>query len=93
MTYSKFARFYNPNSDYDSFNNTSGALSVKVNVKEKTLEFLKSFEESTDDGSIYIGRVTYIGNTVYTFDKEGGILFSYDKNSAERLFECELKSN
>lgn len=93
VTYSKFARFYNPNSDYDSFNNTSGALSVKVNVKEKTLEFLKSFEESTDDGSIYIGRVTYIGNTVYTFDKEGGILFSYDKNSAERLFECELKSN
>ena len=64
-----------------------------MNVKEKTLEFLKSFEESTDDGSIYIGRVTYIGNTVYTFDKEGGILFSYDKNSAERLSQCELKSN
>lgn len=92
VTYSKYERFYDPQSDLDTFSCTSGALSFKVNAEKKTLEHLNDYVVKSDDGGTFISRVTYIGDTVYTFDKEGGTVFSYDKNSAKLLFECNLRA-
>lgn len=92
VTYSRYERFYDPQSDLDVFSCTSGALSLKVNAEKKTLEHLNDYVVKSDDGGTFIGRVTYIGDTVYTFDKDGGTVFSYDKNSAKLLFECDLRA-
>ena len=76
------------NSYHSEFYKTDNVIALQVNTTKGELKKLNNYVvEKSDDYGYYkpVNRVTYIGETIYSYSQDGSEICSFNKASAEKL--------
>ena len=76
------------NSYRSEFYKTDNVIALQVNTTKGELKKLNNYVvEKSDDYGYYkpVNRVTYIGETIYSYSQDGSEICSFNKASAEKL--------
>ena len=82
------------NSYRSEFNSTDNIIALQVDINEGKLKKLNNYVVKTSEGSYnryQVNRVTYSGETVYSYSQNSNEICSFNKTSAEKYNTIELK--
>ena len=82
------------NSYRSEFNSTDNIIALQVNIKDGKLKNVNNYIVRSESGyGNYkpVNRVTYIGETVYSYSQNASEINSFNKTSAEKYNSLELK--
>lgn len=82
------------NSYRSEFSSTQNVIALQVDVKEGKLKNLNNFvakSTNTAYNNDVVNRVTYIGDTVYSYSQGGNEICSFNKETAEKLNSIGLE--
>lgn len=82
------------NSYRSEFSSTQNVIALQVDVKEGKLKNLNNYiakNTNTAYNNDVVNRVTYIGDTVYSYSQDGSEICSFNKETAEKLNNVILK--
>lgn len=82
------------NSYRSEFNSSDNVIALQVNIKDGELKNLNNYVAKSSDSAYnynVVNRVTYIGDTIYSYSQDGNEICSFNKSSAEKLNSLVLE--